>query len=166
MLPRHLLSIAILPFTMVVLIPGWLARQNGTGLRTPASILDMMMVLAGIALLAPGLALFASSLHRFATDGEGTLAPWDPPPKFVFSGPYRFVRNPMISGVIIILFGESALLRSPPHAMWALTFLAINAVYIPLFEEPQLRRRFGEPYEDYCRHVGRLVPRLTPWKPS
>lgn len=165
-LPRHLLSIVILPFTMAVLIPGWLARRNGIVIQAPASVPAMMMVVVGAALLAIGLTLFASSLRRFASDGDGTLAPWDPPRKFVFTGPYRFVRNPMISGLIIILFGEAAVLRSQPHAMWALTFLAINAIYIPLFEEPQLRRRFGEPYEEYCRHVGRLVPRMTPWTPS
>ena len=44
----------------------------------------------------------------------------------------------MISGVAMVLFGEAALMRSAPHAIWALTFAAINLVYIPLFEEPQL----------------------------
>jgi protein-S-isoprenylcysteine O-methyltransferase Ste14 len=47
--------------------------------------------------------------------------------------------------------------------MWAVTFVVINAVYIPLLEEPQLARRFGDPYREYCRNVRRFIPRLSPW---
>jgi protein-S-isoprenylcysteine O-methyltransferase Ste14 len=123
-------------------------------------------VVIGVPLLVIGLTLFTASLRRFAKDGEGTLAPWDPPRKFVVTGPYRFVRNPMISGVVLILFAESALLRSRPHLWWALAFLAANMVQIPLMEEPMLRARFGAAYDEYCRNVRRLIPRLTPWTPD
>ena len=50
--------------------------------------------------------------------------------------------------------------------MWAVTFLVVNALVIPLFEEPQLKHRFGAAYVDYCKHVPRLVPRLRPWDPT
>lgn len=69
----------------------------------------------------------------------------------------------MISGVVFVVFGEALILMSRPHFTWALTFLAINFIYIPLLEEPQLKQRFGEDYLEYCRHVPRLVPRLRPW---
>ncbi len=72
----------------------------------------------------------------------------------------------MISGVIFVLAGEAALLLSTPHALWAVTFLVINLVYIPLLEEPFLHDRFGEAYREYCRHVPRIFPRATPWSPS
>jgi protein-S-isoprenylcysteine O-methyltransferase Ste14 len=71
----------------------------------------------------------------------------------------------MISGVILVLVGEACVLRSLPHSLWAAAVLAINLIYIPLIEEPQLERRFGEPYRHYCRHVPRLFPRLRPWNP-
>jgi len=57
-------------------------------------------------------------------------------------------------------------LASIPHAVWALSFVAINLIYIPILEEPQLAARFGDSYREYCRHVPRLLPRLRPWSPS
>ena len=72
----------------------------------------------------------------------------------------------MISGVVLVLMGEAMLLRSRAHAVWAFAFLAINLVYIPLLEEPSLRRRFGEAYRVYCMHVPRMFPRLSPWGPD
>jgi protein-S-isoprenylcysteine O-methyltransferase Ste14 len=166
LIARHLLSIAILPFTVTVLIPWWLARANHLAWTTPTSPTDVALVAGGGVLLTIGLLLFAWSLTGFVTQGKGTLAPWDPPRRFVVTGPYRFVRNPMISGVVLILLGESALLRSGPHFTWALLFFAGNALQIPLMEEPVLRQRFGASYDEYCRHVGRLIPRLSPWMPD
>lgn len=166
MLIRHLLSIAALPFVAAVLIPTWLARRDGLSLTVGPSFIQTLSQLAGLFLLAIGLLLFASSLRRFAREGRGTLAPWDPPRQLVLRGPYRYVRNPMISGVVFVLFGEALLLVSRPHLAWALAFLAVNLVYIPLLEEPQLKRRFGAAYLEYCRHVPRFVPRLRPWRPE
>jgi protein-S-isoprenylcysteine O-methyltransferase Ste14 len=163
MIARHLLSIAILPFTVTVLIPLWIMPDSPRP-DSPAP-LEVVLGLGGYLVGFAGLILFASSLRRFATEGKGTLAPWDPPRRFVVAGPYRYVRNPMISGVILILFGEAMVLQTRPHALWALTFLAGNLVQIPLMEEPLLRAKFGPAYEDYCRHVRRFVPRLTPWTP-
>ena len=160
---RHLVAIAALPFVVTILVPLWVARRYAITLSLGQTVVAVGTQGAGIALLLIGLALFVSSLRRFATEGEGTLAPWDPPRRLVVRGPYRHVRNPMISGVAFVLFGEAAILLSEPHTIWALVFLGLNGLFIPLFEEPQLRRRFGEEYAEYCRNVPRLVPRPTPW---
>lgn len=165
MLLRHALSVAILPFTVTVLIPWWIIRRDRVPLAVGTSPGAIALEAGGLVVLAVGLLLFVSSLRRFASEGQGTLAPWDPPRRLVVRGPYRFVRNPMISGVIFILAAEALLLRSWPLARWALTFLIINAIYIPLLEEPQLRMRFGDDYREYCWHVGRIVPRVRPWEP-
>jgi protein-S-isoprenylcysteine O-methyltransferase Ste14 len=69
----------------------------------------------------------------------------------------------MISGVVLVLFGEALLLLSRAHLIWAVAFLAINTLYIPVLEEPLLERRFGADYREYCRNVPRLLPRLRPW---
>jgi protein-S-isoprenylcysteine O-methyltransferase Ste14 len=163
MLLRHLLSIAVLPFMVVVVIPKWLAARTNLHFAIGASLLEMFGQIVGMILLAIGFFLFASSLRRFATEGEGTLAPWDPPRRLVLHGPYRYVRNPMISGVIFVLFGEALVLLSKPHLEWALIFLVANFIYIPILEEPQLKHRFGSDYVEYCRNVPRLIPRLRPW---
>jgi protein-S-isoprenylcysteine O-methyltransferase Ste14 len=161
---RQLLSIAVLPFTMTVLVPWWIAARNGTRLQLAEPLSGWIAQGAGVAALGIGLLLFAASLRQFIVRGRGTLAPWDPPTRLVVDGPYRYVRNPMISGVAFILLGEALILRSWPHALWVIVFVTINAIYIPLLEEPPLTARFGDAYRDYCRHVPRIVPRLTPWR--
>jgi len=102
----------------------------------------------------------------FSTDGDGTLAPWDPPRKLVVKGIYRNVRNPMISGVLSILAGEAIFFGSMAIFEWFVFFVVLNAIYIPLSEEPMLAARFGEDYLSYKSHVPRWIPRLTPWQPD
>lgn len=162
--PRHLLSIAVLPFVMTVAIPIWVARTNGVRFHVGSNAGEIALQIPGVIVAAIGILLFTSSVQRFATDGDGTLAPWDPPRRLVVRGPYRYVRNPMISGVIFIQSAEALVLLSKPHALWALTFLAANFIHIPLIEEPRLKIRFGKEYEEYCRHVPRLFPRLSPYE--
>jgi protein-S-isoprenylcysteine O-methyltransferase Ste14 len=106
----------------------------------------------------------AATIRLFVTVGRGTLAPWDPPQHLVVRGAYRHVRNPMISGVLFVLLGESLLTASLPLFAWFLAFLVVNSVYIPLSEEPGLVRRFGDDYLAYKRNVPRWVPRLKPWQ--
>jgi len=163
-LARHLLSVALLPFSVAVLVPLWLARNNNTSPVIGTAGPQMLVQVVGLLLLAVGLILFSAALTNFVTEGEGTLAPWDPPHRLVVRGPYRYVRNPMISGVVFVLFGEALILLSRPHLIWALIFLAVNSIYIPLLEETGLRHRFGDSYVEYCRHVPRLIPRFRPWK--
>lgn len=160
---RHLISVAILPFTMTVLIPWWIGRNTPTTLQVGTDALSVAIQGVGMVSLGVGLVVFAASLRQFAVRGRGTLAPWDPPKRLVVDGPYRYVRNPMISGVVFILFGEAMLLLSPPHFAWASLFLLLNLIFIPLIEEPELESRFGESYREYCRHVSRIIPRLQPW---
>ena len=166
MLIRHLFSVATLPFVVAVVVPAWLAERGGRSPTLGSGPVPLLGQLVGLLLLATGLVLFAASLRRFSAEGRGTLAPWDPPRQLVVRGPYRYVRNPMISGVVFVLFGEALLLASRAHVVWALAVLALNLVYIPLLEEPGLEHRFGAAYREYCRHVPRVVPRLRPWRPA
>ena len=160
MLIRQLISMIALPFTVTVVIPIWIARRNHVSFVLPVNVRDSMLVVIGTMALAAGLVLFSACVFLFWTRGRGTLAPWDPPRQFVTEGPYGFVRNPMISGVIFILAGEACLLRSRSIGEWAALFTLINLIYIPLIEEPMLEARFGESYKGYAASV----PRFVPWK--
>ena len=162
---RHLVALLALPVVATILVPVWIARSDSIQLRMPSSLAATLLLVLALVLLMVGLALFAACLFQFAARGRGTLAPWDPPRHLVVLGPYRYVRNPMISGVIFVLFGEALLLGSMPHALWAVAFAGLNAIYIPSFEEPQLERRFGEDYRVYKQNVRRFLPRLRPWSP-
>jgi protein-S-isoprenylcysteine O-methyltransferase Ste14 len=156
MLLRQALAILILPFTVTVIIP-FLLLRDGAG--EPA----MPFRTSGVILFVLGLFLAANTIWHFVTRGRGTLAPWDPTRRLVTSGIYRYARNPMITGVFLILLGESLWFASGELAVWAAVFFTINAAYIPLVEEKGLVDRFGAEYETYKRHVPRWVPRVSPW---
>ena len=102
----------------------------------------------------------------FALVGKGTPAPFDPPRRLVVVGPYRYVRNPMYLGAGLAVFGSALVYES--YAV--LAYLAIAAVIVSIFvvgyEEPTLRRAFGQEYVEYCRRVHRWRPRFTPVGPT
>jgi protein-S-isoprenylcysteine O-methyltransferase Ste14 len=157
-------AILPLPFVATIVVPGLILvigdervgpQEGGIG--------GVLAVIAGAALLSAGLGLFIATVRLFATLGRGTLAPWDPPQRLVVRGPYRYLRHPMISGVALVLAGEALVLGSTGVAIWLAGFVAVNAVYLPLVEEPALVRRFGADYERYVRNVPRWMPRLRPW---
>jgi len=94
----------------------------------------------------------------FARIGKGTPAPFDPPRKLVIRGPYRFVRNPMYIGAVLALAGAALFYKSTPLLAYAVLFLVASHVFVVRYEEPTLRRTFGEEYEAYCRRVRRWWP--------
>jgi protein-S-isoprenylcysteine O-methyltransferase Ste14 len=163
---RHLRAVALLPFSATVVLPaalllGGASAEPGFGL--PAAVAWLPLA-AGAGLIALGLTLMYRTVLLFARVGRGTLAPWDPTERLVLQGPYRHVRNPMISGVMAILLGEAILLGSPAVAIWLGVFVVANAIWMPLVEEPGLRRRFGADYERYAAAVPRWIPRHTPYE--
>lgn len=146
---RHLLAVLALPFLAVVVVPLLIADLEPG--PAPAAV-------AGALLIAFGLSLFVWTVTLFARIGRGTLAPWDPTRRLVVAGPYRYVRNPMITAVGTILLGEAALLASPAVLVWAAAFFAVNSIWFVLVEEPGLRERFGEEYAEYARRTPRWLP--------
>jgi protein-S-isoprenylcysteine O-methyltransferase Ste14 len=163
---RSILSVLLLPFVVTVVVPYVVVTSRGA--RPPWSVappLGAVALSVGVAVAAAGLALVVVTVRQFAVQGRGTLAPWDPPRRLVVTGVYRHVRNPMISGVVLVLLGEALALRSTGVLEWAATFFVANAIYLPLVEERGLVRRFGDDYVTYRRNVPRWVPRATPWQP-
>jgi protein-S-isoprenylcysteine O-methyltransferase Ste14 len=160
---RQLKSL-VLPFVVVLLVPFLLLfdfRRPSLRVHLPYPIVQVAM---GAVLCAIGLLLLAATISRFARQGSGTLAPWDPPARLVAEGPYAHTRNPMISGVVFVLLGEAALFGSVSILIWFAIAVALNTVYFKASEEPGLAKRFGSEYTEYRRHVPMWIPRIKPWK--
>ena len=156
---RHLAAVLALPFNVLVTVPALILWRTG-GFESPS--IFALSTDVGVASMALGLSLMVSTIGLFVRVGRGTLAPWSPTERLVVLGPYRWVRNPMISGVLLVLLGEALIFRSVwIFAWWAFFFLG-NAVYLPVSEEPGLEARFGEAYLRYKREVPRWLPRLFP----
>lgn len=113
---------------------------------------------------ACGGVIAAWCVFEFAWRGIGTPAPFDPPRRLVVSGLYRWVRNPMYVGLGVVLLGEAA--TFPRLTITMLVMMAVlwcaTSLFITGFEEPVLREKFGEDYIEYCNHVRRWIPRISP----
>lgn len=155
---RHLLAILALPFNVLVTVPAVLLWRHG--FQAPHAL--SLSTVLGVLLAAVGLSLMAATIGLFVRVGRGTLAPWSPTKRLVVQGPYRWVRNPMISGVLFVLLAEAMIFLSPAVLAWWAFFFMANAIYLPLSEEPGLEARFGEDYRRYKRQVPRWIPRVTP----
>ena len=153
---RHVRAVLLLPTVVTVGIPAIIVWHRGADF-------DPVSALLGGVVIVFGLALVVWTVKLFVTVGQGTLAPWDPTSKLVVRGPYCHVRNPMITGVALVLAGEAALFGSLSLLILFVAFVAVNAIYFPLVEEPGLRRRFGDEYDAYRAQVPRWVPRLRSW---
>jgi protein-S-isoprenylcysteine O-methyltransferase Ste14 len=115
--------------------------------------------LAGAVVCALGAALALWCLVTFIRIGKGTPAPFDAPRRLVIRGPYRFVRNPMYEGAALALAGAALFYRSAWLLAYAAGFLLVFHLFVVLYEEPTLDRRFGADYEEYRRTVRRWWPR-------
>ena len=123
----------------------------------------LVLKLAGLVLIAGGLAMLLPAFARFVFEGIGTPAPVAPPEKLVVGGLYRHVRNPMYVAVTAIIIGQALLLGRPVLLLYALAFMAAVASFVHFYEEPVLSARYGEQYDEYRRAVPAWWPRLRGW---
>ena len=121
---------------------------------------DIVFV-AGVFVFLSGLAITSWCMVEFALRGRGTPAPFDPPRFLVTGALYTRVRNPMYCGFVLMLLGESIVLRSVQVFGLVFAFWTLCHIFVIAYEEPSLRRRFGASYEDYCRAVPRWVPHVA-----
>jgi protein-S-isoprenylcysteine O-methyltransferase Ste14 len=163
---RHLMSVLLFPVTVTVVVPALIVIP--AGLRGPqlgvTATVGLMIV--GSLLIAAGLALLIWTVVLFDRVGEGTLGLGNvmgEPVHLVVRGPYRHVRNPMITGVLCILLGEAAITASGSLLLWFAIFLTFQATAIRFWEEPHLAKRYGSEYVDYRRNVPRWIPRISAW---
>jgi len=162
----HIKSILILPFSVLVIIPTLLVVLTDYYNLYFRCINPFyyFQIIIGSAFILSGLILMIITIRLFMNEGKGTLAPWKPTQRLVVSGPYRYMRNPMISGVLSILVGESIISGSFLIISWSIFFYLINHLYFKYSEEPGLLKRFGFEYIEYKQNVPRWIPTLKAWK--
>jgi protein-S-isoprenylcysteine O-methyltransferase Ste14 len=114
----------------------------------------------GLAVLALGAAIYFRCAWEFAVRGLGTPAPIAPTKFLVTTALHRYMRNPMYVGVALVIVGEAALFRSVHVLEYAVFMLTAAHTFVVLYEEPTLRRQFGESYEEYRRTVPRWIPKF------
>ena len=149
---RSIFFALLLPGTATLLIPYFILSRRGVPHWDAIGFAGLVATLVGASILI-------RCIVDFARLGRGTLAPVDPPKELVVRGLYRYVRNPMYVGVVLVLLGESTLFRSTDLLLYTGVFFLIVNLFVMLYEEPTLRARFGESYEQYRRTVGRWIPR-------
>ena len=157
------ISLALRSLLWTVLLPGLFAGYlpwRYFGLAQVQLSVESPRHLLGLALAGIGSAVLFTCIWEFARSGRGTLSPVDPPRDLVVRGLYRYVRNPMYLSVTTIVLGEVLLTGSRPLLVyWAIWFAAVN-LFVIGYEEPTLRRQFGESYARYTRAVPRWLPRF------
>jgi protein-S-isoprenylcysteine O-methyltransferase Ste14 len=152
---------ALRSFLFLLLAPGMVAGYIPLAvLRNGAQFETGIFAYLAIPLWLVGGVMVLWSFWNFLVQGRGTPAPIEPPKELVVSGFYRYVRNPMYVGVLVMILG---------HVLWfeywnlliyaMIVFLAFHA-FVTYYEEPTLRRKFGPAYEDYLEKVPRWIPLL------
>ena len=140
------------------LLPSWL------GLHIDAARTAGWRWIAAIPSIL-GFAVAIRCVWDFGRTGHGTPAPFAPPQRLVIAGLYRYVRNPMYLGFVTgwlglwIIFGTANLTA----ITLACTAVLGIVLFVHLYEEPTLRKKFGRDYEEYLHNVPRWLPRTHPW---
>ncbi len=112
-----------------------------------------------------GFAVALRCIWDFGRTGHGTPAVMAPPQRLVVVGAYRYVRNPMYVGFFAgwaglwVVFGRASLAA----ILGACAVVLGVMLFVLLYEQPTLRKKFGPEYEEYCRNVHAWIPRLRPW---
>jgi protein-S-isoprenylcysteine O-methyltransferase Ste14 len=156
------LFLLIAPGFVAGVVPYWISRWRGGPVFVGSSVVRIL----GVLLIIFGVPLLLDSFTRFALQGLGTPAPVFPTRHLVFTGFYRYVRNPMYLGVASVIFGQALYFRNARVLGYGIAMCLGFHLFILLYEEPTLRRTFDREYEEFCENVPRWIPRLTPWTPQ
>src|SRR2546421_11993338 len=154
---KTLIFTILVPGTVAGIVPWLLLQSSGE-----AAHLTPSPWLIGLLPLLLGVGLYFWCAGAFTFIGKGTPAPIDTPIFLVREGPYQWVRNPMYLAVLSVIIGEAILFHSLLLVGYALLIGVVAHLFVVFYEEPSLRRRFGESYEAYLRTVPRWLPHFSP----
>lgn len=151
-------------FLVIALMVGpWFATQFDSSF--PAISLGKLRI-AGAILMAIGIPLALYCTASIFIPGKSRPAPYDAGGIFTIAGPYCYIRNPFMLGVLLSLWGEALFMSR--IAMFAYAFIATWCIHfwVIFFEEPALQERFGDEYRAYREKVPRWIPRLDKYQPA
>lgn len=151
---RNLLFTILQPGLVAGLIPLWI---TGFQLNEICGVTWLWHRYFAALLFLIGFGIMLWSIISFAVKGRGTLSPADPTKKLVVTGLYKFSRNPMYLGVVLMLIAEALFMRSTELWIYALLVFIVFNMFTLFFEEPRLRRDFGAEYRRYCEKVRRWI---------
>src|SRR6266567_484369 len=151
---KTILFTIFVPGTVLGLVPHWLLSGFPRPERGPLTWFGILVILLGAA-------VYFRCAWEFAVRGLGTPAPIAPTKFLVTTALHRYVRNPMYIGVFGVIFGEAMTFRSAVLLGYAAFFCVPVELFVVFYEEPTLRRQFGESYEEYRLSVPRWIPRFS-----
>jgi protein-S-isoprenylcysteine O-methyltransferase Ste14 len=127
-------------------------------LGLPGLVPDGAKAAIAIPLIVAGAAITAWSVIHFLK-AKGTPVPFNPPSEVVRTGPYRYARNPMLTGVFILLFGIGFAVNSVSLVcVFTPLYVLVNVWELRKIEEPELEKRFGDEYVEYRRRTPMFLP--------
>ena len=150
------------PGIVMGLVPWWISHWQ----MQPPLLGFFGFRIIGVLLIAAGVPMLLDSFARFAIQGLGTPAPVLPTRHLVVTGFYRYVRNPMYVGVSATVFGQGLFFGDARLLIYGFFVCLAFYLFVLGYEEPKLKRTFGEEYLEFCRNVPRWIPRFKPWNPS
>lgn len=152
---RAIFWTVVLPGTVTIFLPRLILARAGAVVPETWGVAQYF----GLLLVVAGAAVLLRCVWDFIVVGWGTLSPVEPPRHLVVTGLYRYVRNPMYVGVFLVLLGEIVFFASPALLIYTVAWFICVNLFVLLYEEPALRGKFGQEYDDYCRSVSRWIPR-------
>lgn len=135
---KNLLYTAVLPTTVAVYLPLYLALGS--------AVASGGLLLVAIVMLAKGGGIFLRSLCDFATVGQGTPIPIDPPKKLVDCGITRYTRNPIYIGILCVIVRWAILYQSKILVIYTFWTGVFFQGFVIFYEERHLRPLFAEAY--------------------
>jgi protein-S-isoprenylcysteine O-methyltransferase Ste14 len=120
---------------------------------------DQLTVLAWPLFILGSILILLAEFTLIKFSGS-TAAPTDPTQELVTSGLYRWLRNPIYLGDILLLFGVAFFAQSLTFLLLAILSIPCADLFVRLYEEPRTERRFGEDYREYKRVVPRWIPKI------
>lgn len=148
-------------FLFFILAPGMVAGYIPLGLlRNGPQVETGAFAFLAYPLWGIGTAALLWCFWDFLVKGKGTPAPVDPPKELVISGLYKFVRNPMYDGVLLLILGHFIWFGYWGLLIYGIVVFVAFTLFVRFYEEPNLKSKFGRAYEDYLQSVPRWLPRF------